>query len=59
MDAEMILWTEIHKASDAFGSLALAPNDTTNRYRGIPSAGSTVSKELRTPNRMNATVSGR
>ena len=47
MDAQGAHWAGIHKASEALRSVALASNAVTNRYRGIPSAGSTASEELR------------
>ena len=46
MATERALWTEIHKASEALRSLVLASNAAMGKYRGVPSEGSTASKEL-------------
>ena len=46
MHTEDELWREIRKASEMLSSLARFSNDAMNRYRGIPAAGSTASKEL-------------
>ncbi len=46
MDSDRALSAEIHQASAALLSLALACIDATNKYKGVPSAGSSASKEL-------------
>ena len=46
MDSDRALWNKIHKASEALRFLASASSDAINRFRGVPSAGSTASQEL-------------